>query len=271
MDKSVPSSPRASSLGNSGAAGSSSRNEGVDIGTDATDETGVGEARPSVSISLVSGFGSCFAQDFGSGFISMKRVAIISMPSIPNLLPPISQNRTPPLVTAERNSPRISVDMAQLFIFNSSTFRRWGGGFCCPSLVSKGGSTTTIDELSVDGIAVTNVADSGECGVMSGSSGPASSSFSVFSSTIAVSSLAGRCRLELGLVVLVRSAPTLMAIGFRNENFRCRCLGAIGCSRNSGGISRRKGLGSAIARARMVAASTDNGIFEIFRETRSAF
>ena len=86
-----------------------------------------------------------------------------------------------------------------------------------------------------------------------------------------ISSATVGCRLAFGLLTLVSSGPILPALPLRNENLRCLGLGDMGDSLNSGGISRREGLGRAIARARIVAASNDSGMCDIFRETRSAF
>lgn len=67
-------------------------------------------------------------------------------------------------------------------------------------------------------------------------------------------------RFAVGLLTFVSSGPMLPELARRKENLRDLGLGDIGCNLNSEGISRREGLGRAIARARIVAASNDSGI-----------
>ena len=138
--------------------------------------------------------------------------------------------------------------------------------------VASEGSTTTIEELSAEGCD-TKVGEIGECTGILGSSGLLASfpSVSDFGLGTSVSSVTVGCRFALGLWTLESSGPPLPALPRRKENLRCFGLGEMGWSLNSGGISLRQGLGRAIARAKIVAASIDRGMCDMFKAIRSAF
>ena len=238
----------------------------VEVGTEAMDATGVGVPLPSVSIS-------------GSAFESANNPAIIFIPFTSNLLPPTAQYRTPPSVTAEINNSSISAETPQSFILSSSTLRRGLGGrvsvFGVEGVASEGGSMT---EYGFSATGVSNDVEIGLCGGIFGNSGFfgasgffGSSGFGT-SSMRSTSSVTAGCRFAVGLIVLARSLPKLLLLPRRKDIFLgCFGRGEIGSSRNSGGISRRLGLGRAMARERMAAASRDIGICDIFSECKLGF
>src|SRR5277367_4991385 len=177
------------------------------------------------------------------------------------------------------NSSSISAETSQSFILSSSTFRREGGGrvsvFGVAGAASEGGSIIAYG-FSVGGVS--NDVDIGLCGGIFGNSEFFGDSgfFGSFglgtTSMISTSSVTTGCRFAVGLVVRARSLPKLLLLPRRKDIFLgCFGRGEIGSSRNSGGISRRLGLGRAIARERMAAASKDIGICDIFRECRLGF
>jgi len=189
------------------------------------------------------------------------------------------------------NSSSISAETSQSFILSSSTFRREGGGrvsvFGVAGAASEGGSIIAYG-FSVGGVS--NDVDIGLCGGIFGNSEffgdsgffgvsvffGASEFFGSFglgtTSMISTSSVTTGCRFAVGLVVRARSLPKLLLLPRRKDIFLgCFGRGEIGSSRNSGGISLRLGLGRAMARERMVAASRDIGICDIFSECRLGF
>ena len=130
---------------------------------------------------------------------------------------------------------------------------------------------TEYDDVSV--VDALNVVDIGDCGGMSGNSGLfCRSSELVTSSMRSTSSATAGCRFAVGLLIFVRSLPRLLLLPRRKESFLSRFgRGETGWSRNSGGISLRQGLGSAIACERIVAASRVIGICDILSECRLGF
>jgi hypothetical protein len=247
-DKSVPRRERNSrfAFGGGGGAGfSSETRERPETWEGDIDGTGEGVSRPDSGGTSSSSLGS-------SGLISVKRVARSLMPSRPNLLLPISQYRTPPSLTAAMNSLRISVVTPQSFILKSPTRKHVGIGIARESTDSldsqAGGSTTTMDELSE--LCMAGVA--GAAGSCVSDLFSVSAICSGFSSMTSISSETDGCWAcfagEVGLITRASSVPKPVELALRKENFRDLGRVMTGRSLNSGGISRRRGLGSAMAR-----------------------
>jgi hypothetical protein len=167
---------------------------------------------------------------------------------------PISQYRTPPSLTAATNSLRISVVTPQSFILKSPTRKHVGIGIAresTDSLDSQAcGSTTTMDELSE--VCIAGVAGAaGSCVSDLFSPSAVSPGFPSITSISSETDGCWPCFVgEVGLITRASSEPKPVALALRNENFRDFGRRMTGRSLNSGGISRRQGLGRAMARER---------------------